>query len=63
MQNNVPKNEKIILKIIYEQKPIEFKCELSEILENILTKFAKLKDKLFIYIFFIQRFTFASWAI
>ena len=53
MQNNVPKNEKIILKIIYEQIPTEIKCELSDILENVLTKFSKSNNINYSTIYFL----------
>ena len=55
MQNNVPKNEKIILKIIYEQIPTEIKCELSDILENVLTKFSKSNNINYSTIYFLYR--------
>ena len=53
MPNNVPKNEKIILKIIYEQIPTEIKCELSDILENVLTKFSKSNNINYSTIYFL----------
>jgi len=45
MQINVQNNEKITLKITYEQIPTEFKCDLTEILENRLIEFTN-KNKL-----------------
>jgi len=40
MQINVQKIEKITLKIIYEQTPTEFECNINEILDNFLIRFA-----------------------
>lgn len=54
MQINNQKKEEITLKIMYEQNSLEFKCKITEILENYLIAFAnyyKLKNESLFFLY------------
>ena len=54
MQNKIQNNNKIILKMSYEQNIIEYKCYLNELLEKYLIEFAKViqVDFSFLYVIY-----------
>ena len=50
---NIQNIEKITLKIIYEQTPTKFECNINEILENVLIKFANENNLAYKSIYFL----------